>query len=440
MSVLLVIIVLTAALPRPVRAQTVLIPERTLARVIHASPDTPPVDIYVDDQILVAATSFGTVSGYLPIETGEHELAVVPAGGDLLRQSLVTVELEFVAETFQLLAIQNYLNGITLTAYGQDTSRIDGQGIARIRLVHLVPDANGLTLAQPDGATIFDSVVPLTDSGYADIQAGSQTLTIRPERQTVPPIDQPLALLPNVDYDLVVIGQIRDDSLRVLPLVMATAQPCGQFLGIGGTASGCLRFVNASPDIPAVDVYAGDEPAPIATALAFGVVSPVISIPAGDVAVRIVPTGGARDDELASTSLFVDEGDGFLLVSSGPADRAVMEGYDDSGLPLAGEQSRVSVIHQTNHNGMMDVAANGQPLVRAILESEESDARIVPAGTYVFEATANPDGNRIVAGPAVVLVPGQDYRVIVAGDTDESVVMVIVAGIPVPTDIDIPAP
>ncbi len=436
----LMVLLLTVLLPAPARAQTVLVPEQTSARVIHASPDTPPVDVYVDDELLVSATGFGTVTGYLRIATGKHELQIVPADGDPLRQALVAVEIEFDADTFQLLAIQNYLNGISLTAFRQDTSRIDGQGYARIRLVHLVPDANGLSLALPNGDTIFDSILPLTASDYEEIQAGSQTLTVRPERLSIRPLDQPLALLPNVDYDLVVIGQIRDNSLRVLPLVLATAQPCGQYLGISGPDSGCLRFVNASPDIPLVDVYAGHTTLPVATGLAFGVVSPVISIPSGDVEVRIVPVGGTPDGELTSASLFVEDGDGFLLVASGTADRAVLEGYDDSDVPLAGDQSRVSIIHQANHTGMMDVTANGAPLVRAILEGEESEARLLPAGTWVFEATANPEGNGIVIAPAVDLVAGHDYRIIVAGDTDKGIVTVIVTGIPVPTDIGIPPP
>lgn len=436
---MLIIILLAVLLPQSVRAQTVVLPEQTAARVIHASPDAPPVDVYIDDDLLVSATSFGTVSGYLPIATGKHELEVVPAGGDLLRQALVTVEFEFKADVFQLLAIQNYLNGISLTAYSQDTSQIDEQGYARIRLVHLVPDANGLTLALPDGDAIFDSVVPLTASDHKDIRAGSQTLTIRPERQTIQPIDQPLALLPNVDYDLVVLGQIRDNSIQVLPLVAATAQPCGQYLGIGGTDSGCLRFVNASPGIAAVDLYAGDALLPVATGLAFGVVSRVIGIPSGDVQIRIVPTGGAPDDDLISTSLFVEDGEGFLLVSSGTSERAVLEDYADSGLPLAGQHSRVSIIHQTNHTGTLDITANGVPLVQAILESEESEARLVPAGTYVFEATTSPDGTRIVTGPAVVLTAGQDYRIIMAGDAEVDVVAIIVAGVPVPTDFSIPS-
>ncbi len=438
---LLTVLVLGGLVPQPAVSQTVLIPEQTMARVIHASPDTPALDVYIDDRLLAGAMSFGDVSGYLPIETGDHELQVVPAGGDPLRQALFTVELTFAVDTFQLLAIQNYLNGITLSAYEQDVSRIDGQSIARIRLIHLVPDANGLTMALPNGDVLFDSVVPLTASRYKDIQAGSQSITIRPERQEIiAEITQPLLLLPNADYDIVVIGQLRDDSVRVLPLAVATAQPCGQFLGIGGTESSCLRVVNASPDIPAIDVYAGDSVQPVASGLTFGVVSPVISVPSGDVEVRIVPAGGAPDSELATTSLFLENGDGLLLVSSGPADRAVLEDYDDSGQPLGGDQVRVSVVHQANHSGMLDVTANGEPLVRAILESEESDSRLVSAGSYVFAATTNPDGDRVAQSQAIVLVAGMSYRIIVAGDSDEGLVSVIPAGLPVPIDTGIPAP
>lgn len=438
---LLIALVSGGLVPQLALAQTVLIPEQAMARVIHASPDTPPLDVYIDDRLLSGAMSFGTVSGYLPIETGNHQLQVVPAGGDPLRQALFTVDVTVAVDTFQLLAIQNYLNGITLSAYEQDVSRIDGQGVARIRLIHLVPDANGLTMALPNGETLFDSVVPLTASRYKDIQAGSQSITIRPERQeTVAEIIEPLALLPNADYDIVVIGQLRDDSVRVLPLAVATAQPCGQFLGIGGTESGCLRVVNASPDIPAIDVYAGDATQPVVTGLTFGVVSPVISVPSGDVEVRIVPAGGAMDSELATTSLYLENGDGLLLIASGPADRAVLEDYDDAGQPLGGDQVRVSVVHQANHTGMLDVTANGEPLVRAILESEESDARLVPAGTYVFAATTNPDGERVTQSQAIVLVAGTSYRIIVAGDSAEGLVAMIPAGLPVPVDTWIPAP
>lgn len=431
------VVVLAGTPPATTSAQTVLLPEQTLARVVLASPDAPPIDIYIDDRLLVGAAVSGSVTDYLPVETGERKIQVVPAGGDLLRQALVSVDIQFDPDVFHLLTIQNYLNGITVTAYPLDGSTFGSQGYARLRLIHLVPDANGLSLLTSDGDDVFNSILPLTASRYTDIQAGGHAVSIRPERQEiVPPITTELTLLPNVDYDLVVTGELRDESVSVQLLATPTRQPCGQFLAIGGTESGCLRFVNASPDIPTVDLYVGEERILVATGLAFGVVSPVISIPTGDVEVRIVPAGGAPDDDFASTSLFTEDGDGFLLIGSGRADRAVLENYEDLQQPLGGRQARLTLIHQANGAGTLDISANGSPVVRAMLESEESAARLVPAGAYVFEATGSQTGQRVAIAPATRLEAGSSYQIVVAGDVDE-VVAIVVAGLPVPSSASI---
>lgn len=427
--------------PIPAHAQTVLLPETALVRIIHASPDAPALDVYLDDQLLTVGAVFGSVTEYLSVTSGKHNLQVVPAGGTPMRQSLVTTEVSFEPETLQFVAIQNFLNAIALAVYPEDVSEINGQGYSRIRMIHLVPDANGISLLVSDGEELFDSVVPLTATRYEDIQAGSHNLTIRAERQDVlAAIPVALALLPNVSYDLVVLGQIGSRSIQILPLVTATEQPCGQFLGIGGPDSGCLRFVNASPEIPTVDLYIGDDSKPVASGLPFGVVSPVISLPSGDVSVRIVPTGASPAGSLAETSLFTQDGNGFLLIATGPADHAKLDDYDDRDSPLGGQQARVSVIHEAGDAGTVDVAANAQPLVRAILESEQSDDRLTPAGIYVFAATSNPDGTPLSQGEPVMIAAGSSNEIVLIGNTDIGVVAIVVASQAVPTDTTVPAP
>ncbi len=426
------LLILAGTVPSMTTAQTVLLPEQTLARLVVATPDAPPVDIYLDDRLLLGAAAAGSVTDYLPIETGEHQVQVVPAGGDLLRQVLVSAVVQFEPDVLQLITVQNYLNAITVTAYPQDVATFDDQGYARLRMIHLVPDANAFGLVGSGGDELFEGILPLTASPYIDIQAGGQTVTVLPEReQTVPPLPTVLTLLPSVDYDLIVTGQVRDNSITVRLLATATSQPCGEFLGIGGPESGCLRFVNASPEIPVVDLYAGEEPSLVATGLAFGIVSPVISIPTGDIEVRIVPAGASPDDALASASVFTEDGAGLLLVGSGRADRAVLEDYADLRQPLGGDQARVTVIHQANGTGMLDISANGLPVVQAMLESEESAARLIPAGDYVFGATVNPDGTQVVLAPSTRLEAGMSYQIVIAGDIDQTVI-VIVAGLPVP--------
>jgi len=45
-------------------------------RVLHASPDAPAVDVYLDDTIVSALTNvpFATISGYLEIPAGDHNV------------------------------------------------------------------------------------------------------------------------------------------------------------------------------------------------------------------------------------------------------------------------------------------------------------------------------------------------------------------------------
>src|SRR5215208_1806650 len=43
-----------------------------LVRVVHASPDAPAVDVYVDGNKVLSNVPFFTASDYLPLPAGEH--------------------------------------------------------------------------------------------------------------------------------------------------------------------------------------------------------------------------------------------------------------------------------------------------------------------------------------------------------------------------------
>lgn len=49
-------------------------------RVVHASPDAPPVDIYVDGQIALTGIPYGEYTDYVDIPAGQRELAIFVAG------------------------------------------------------------------------------------------------------------------------------------------------------------------------------------------------------------------------------------------------------------------------------------------------------------------------------------------------------------------------
>jgi hypothetical protein len=49
-------------------------------RVVHASPDAPAVDVYVDGSKVLTNVPFFTASDYLDLPAGEHRFQVTPTG------------------------------------------------------------------------------------------------------------------------------------------------------------------------------------------------------------------------------------------------------------------------------------------------------------------------------------------------------------------------
>jgi len=51
-----------------------------LARLVHAAPDAPAVDVYADDELLFENVAFTDATDYVPVPAGSYTLSVRPAG------------------------------------------------------------------------------------------------------------------------------------------------------------------------------------------------------------------------------------------------------------------------------------------------------------------------------------------------------------------------
>ena len=66
-------LILVAAVP-------VAAADDAMVRVIHASPDAPNVDVWVDGTIVLSDVPFTAVSDYLAVPAGEHNVQVTATG------------------------------------------------------------------------------------------------------------------------------------------------------------------------------------------------------------------------------------------------------------------------------------------------------------------------------------------------------------------------
>lgn len=55
--------------------------QTSFIRIVHASPDAPAVDVQVNGETVAEDVEFGNETEYVPVEAGEHEVAIVAADG-----------------------------------------------------------------------------------------------------------------------------------------------------------------------------------------------------------------------------------------------------------------------------------------------------------------------------------------------------------------------
>lgn len=189
--------------------------------VIHASPDAPAVDIWVDGAKAVSGLEFGKATGWVALPAGKHDVVVVPAGGTA-DQAVINVSVELVAKMGYEVVATGKLAEIKPQIYPVDFSTI-ASGSARVRVIHTSPDAPAVDVAVKGGDVLISNLAFPDASGYLDVPAGSYDLEVRAAGTTTVALDLPgVTLEAGKIYDVFAIGLIGDKSLTVLPIVSVT--------------------------------------------------------------------------------------------------------------------------------------------------------------------------------------------------------------------------
>src|SRR5215207_1739 len=433
--VLVALALVVALLPgrtTPVRAQEEVVQADATVRVIHASPGAPEVDVLLDGQTLLQGLASGTASSYATITPKEHRLQVVPTGQ--------TAEAAVVDETINaapgqayLLAVYGLLNDIGGDVYDVDLSEIE-PGQARVRLINFSPDAGDVDLLETGGDEWFGDVGLGEASDYEDIAPGTYSADVRggdDERvlQTV----ADLTFEETRVYDVVVLGQIADDSLALQSLVTTVSPSCAEVLGLEGASSdACVRLVHAAPDAPPADVYLND--AEIAQNLEFLTATEYVAVPSGDGrGVRVTATGTPVEEAIIDTSLDFDPGQAYEILVTGGGDdlEATITGTDLR--PLAQGQARVRVIHASPDAGAVDIGVKGSEdnIFEGVDFRDATDYVVVDAGDYALEVRPGGEDMTVALETDATFEEGVTYDLIVLGRADEQTLTMLALTAPV---------
>ncbi len=151
-------------------------------RVIHASSEAPPVNVYVDDALVLEDVPFTAFSDYIPLPAGTYNVVVTPA--DNPGVSVIDVDLTVEAGVQYSVYAAGTLAELAPYVLVDDNRRIATE--SRVRLIHLSPLAELVDIyVLGDVGTDISTVAPtfagvdfLDETGYVSLAGGNYEVTV----------------------------------------------------------------------------------------------------------------------------------------------------------------------------------------------------------------------------------------------------------------------
>jgi LPXTG-motif cell wall-anchored protein len=145
-------------------------------RAVHASPDAPAVDVWVDGKPAFQNATFKAITPYAALAAGEHKLQVVPAGQTSPAVISTTLTLAD-NKDYTVIALGKLANIAPLVL--EDNNSAPAAGKAHVRFVHASPDAPAVDIAVKGGLVVFKNVAFKGVGDYTPVDAGTYDLQVR---------------------------------------------------------------------------------------------------------------------------------------------------------------------------------------------------------------------------------------------------------------------
>lgn len=157
-------------------------PQQTsYVRVAHVAPDAPTVDVHVDNETVLTNVTNGTVSEYLELSAGPHNLSITESGADGEPILETTVDVEPRTATTIAVATNASANQPDLVPLSDD-ALAPGENSSALRFVHLVDGAPAVNLTtETDNGTVVlaENLSEQNASSYVTVPAGNHSIDVR---------------------------------------------------------------------------------------------------------------------------------------------------------------------------------------------------------------------------------------------------------------------
>lgn len=359
----------------------------TYLRVINASPDAPNLDVYVNGQRVLRNVRFRQVTGYVTVTPGESLVHMVRAGRSLARgpvyiEQTVTME-HGKAYTVAAAGLLANVKGLTFT----DDWDAPGKGQAKVRVVHLSPDAPAIDVfAAPIGtqesAKVVSNLAFGQASEYVLINSGGWNFDVKAAGT-----DQTALML-----DGMTVGEGRTSTVFAVGLLNGRPALSGAPVVDARATPSRLRVLHASPDAPAVDVYLNGARA--LRNVRYRQISNYLDVLPGEHRIQIVPAGKtlAAGPVVIDTTLNIEKGKVYAVAAAGLLANIKPVVAVDAGDQPQQVRGQVRVWHLSPDAPAVDVVftqGNAAPLAQGLAFEAVTLYSDVAAGAQQVAVQAN---------------------------------------------------
>ena len=211
-------------------------------RVVHASPDAPAVDVWVNGAVAFSNAPFKGITDYAKLEPGSYSVQVTPTGAT--EPIVIDANLDLATQTdYTVVAVGQLANIEPLVLV--DNNSAPAAGKAHVRFVHASPDAPAVDIAVANGGPVLFSNVEFKGVGdYLPVDAGTYDLEVRVAGTDTVALSVPgVALADSTVYTVFAMGLAGGEPALTAVPSMDASYPVATTLPVTGGETTSLWLV-----------------------------------------------------------------------------------------------------------------------------------------------------------------------------------------------------
>ncbi|WP_130806445.1 DUF4397 domain-containing protein [Senegalia massiliensis] len=180
------------------------------ARILHASPDAPGVDVYLNNTLIAQNLTYENFTEYLPLMNGRYNVQVFATG--TRSNPVIDTVINIMPNSDYTIAATGFLKDIQPLVIN-DTSYNIPPNMSQVKFVHLVPDAPKVDVTLSDGKKLFENIGFREVSKKILVDPGRYTLQVRIAGTDDVVLTVPNVILnPNQYYTVYAVGTVKGNK------------------------------------------------------------------------------------------------------------------------------------------------------------------------------------------------------------------------------------